>query len=778
MSEGVEAAAESSPDEDDDPINHLRAQCSVIESAVSRRRPRSRTADDDEAEPCFDLSMVQALLAKAHASVRLPPCERDPEVLTLVLRCLANGALLHDPSELAEADGLLALVEAAAGSADVFAPPTTQHVAMMLLLNLSRAASAAPAVACLKPMLEGLGRSDDPRLRSLSSAVLKNLSLHGGGLIARLSLPDKARLQQVTPATMLGTISRLESGVSTASPPRTPQNTRIPGRIVDATKAEAILSSPSAVAAVEAAEAKAVGEEFSAGAGGAGEGLADVALVPQLACALHPWVSPRLRESAALRLARLLMLAWKRGTHDETLLYLLELAYALHGFGSESAAALRTAAPPNGWSNDGFSEAAAQACLFCLAVLPLLGGGATVFGRVVLDRILPVVQPPTSLTHPVRVRLALASLQNASSDPRAASCFRERGKDKGMRQKLVDTLWAAAALPHAAASDLALGTIANLAAVATARSSADEELTEASFALPLVMPEPAAVGTFHREPPPALPLPPAAASPSAEGYRALPRLCVSLTSHAPHAALRRALGSLVVLLSSRSLDAATALSLLSAYGCVDRLVALATAPSEAKEDGSAKALIRDAALVLLGALRLVYGLGGARLVAPHLSAITPPAIAALVSTEPRARMAAAFFWHDATAAKGPATSLARATVPAGKLAGAGIPIGKTATGGAPAFCSGLGVMRRLATSAPDASPADGRLALLAAGAVSHVLQHSSLSHLWTSAPDSLSYLERLSEEEAAELVALPISLAKEGVMVMVEGAAVEGVSVP
>ena len=66
-------------------------------------------------------------------------------------------------------------------------------------------------------------------------------------------------------------------------------------------------------------------------------------------------------------------------------------------------------------------------------------------------------------------------------------------------------------------------------------------------------------------------------------------------------------------------------------------------------------------------------------------------------------------------------------------------------------------------SAPDASPADGRLALLAAGAVSHVLQHSSLSHLWTSAPDSLSYLERLSEEEAAELVALPISLAKEGV---------------
>ncbi|EOD06006.1 hypothetical protein EMIHUDRAFT_460162 [Emiliania huxleyi CCMP1516] len=472
------------------------------------------------------------------------------------------------------------------------------------------------------------------------------------------------------------------------------------------------------------------------------------------------------------------MLAWKRGTHDETLLYLLELAYALHGFGSESAAALRTAAPPNGWSNDGFSEAAAQACLFCLAVLPLLGGGATVFGRVVLDRILPVVQPPTSLTHPVRVRLALASLQNASSDPRAASCFRERGKDKGMRQKLVDTLWAAAALPHAAASDLALGTIANLAAVATARSSADEELTEASFALPLVMPEPAAVGTFHREPPPALPLPPAAASPSAEGYRALPRLCVSLTSHAPHAALRRALGSLVVLLSSRSLDAATALSLLSAYGCVDRLVALATAPSEAKEDGSAKALIRDAALVLLGALRLVYGLGGARLVAPHLSAITPPAIAALVSTEPRARMAAAFFWHDATAAKGPATSLARATVPAGKLAGAGIPIGKTATGGAPAFCSGLGVMRRLATSAPDASPADGRLALLAAGAVSHVLQHSSLSHLWTSAPDSLSYLERLSEEEAAELVALPISLAKEGVMVMVEGAAVEGVSVP
>jgi len=63
-------------------------------------------------------------------------------------------------------------------------------------------------------------------------------------------------------------------------------------------------------------------------------------------------------------------------------------------------------------------------------------------------------------------------------------------------------------------------------------------------------------------------------------------------------------------------------------------------------------------------------------------------------------------------------------------------------------------MRRLAQASRG-----GILALWAAEAVAHVLQHrQTLSPLWTTTPDSLLYLERISPEEENELLALPNAL--------------------
>jgi hypothetical protein len=485
------------------------------------------------------------------------------------------------------------------------------------------------------------------------------------------------------------------------------------------------------------------------------------------------------RAAAAVRLARLLLHAWRRGVHDEMLLYLLEsslaarrLAFALHGFGSVDGAAAAPAAPAagavacaaghrdGGATANGISKPATQACLFCLAMLPLLGGGGDLFTDAVLDRLLPLLDPPTATAQPGHSRLTLLALQNASADARA---HRLLGAN---RQKLLDALWRAAALSHAPTADVALSTIANLAAVATASAAAAEsgdgaghdgmaEPSEANFALPTIIPLAADIPTVYRSPPP----PYALATARAEGYRVLPRLCVSLSAHAPVTAKRRALGSLVGLLDSPSLDSTTALSLLAAYGAAERLVGLVTACAAEAEVGGARregqlhGLMMEGALVCLG---LIYRMGGASLIAPHLISLIPTTVSALTSTEPQERAAAVFFWQAATTTVGPASALIKATVPMARLDAAGIAtVGGSS--GSRTFTSGLGTLRRLAQA-----PGGGRLALMAAGAVAHVLQHRAvLSPLWTSSPESLSYLERISPEEEELLLSLPEVLRQE-----------------
>jgi alkylhydroperoxidase family enzyme len=149
-------------------------------------------------------------------------------------------------------------------------------------------------------------------------------------------------------------------------------------------------------------------------------------------------------------------------------------------------------------------------------------------------------------------------------------------------------------------------------------------------------------------------------------------------------------------------------------------------------------------------------LGGTRLIAPHLNSLTPTTVSALTSTEPRERAAAAFFWEAATTAVEPASALIKATVPMARLTAAGIASGNSSSR-VRTFTSGLGALRRLAQA-----PEGGRVALMAAGALAHVLQHRKvLAPLWTSLPDSLLYLERIAPEEEELLLALPEVLQQE-----------------
>ena len=198
---------------------------------------------------------MATLLQSAASTGEVIAAVRQPEVLLLVMRALADAALRIPPAKLTRTQGLIELAQAAATADDMLVLPATQHAALMLLLNLTRSADAAIAIAPLQPMLEKLTKSDDPRVRSLATTVLSNLSAHGG-LLSRLTRPSKIRLQQVTPHVITETIRRLEIGVSSAPPPRTPQNSRIPVRAIDETSVNAIIASPAARAAVEAAEAQ------------------------------------------------------------------------------------------------------------------------------------------------------------------------------------------------------------------------------------------------------------------------------------------------------------------------------------------------------------------------------------------------------------------------------------------------------------------------------------------------------------------------------------------
>ena len=88
--------------------------------------------------------------------------------------------------------------------------------------------------------------------------------------------------------------------------------------------------------------------------------------IPSLACQLHPLVSAPLRRAAAFGIAAALLSAWCRGSHDPALLYLLEASLVARRLGFAIARDFASDSP------------AQQACLFALAVLPLLGGTSLV----------------------------------------------------------------------------------------------------------------------------------------------------------------------------------------------------------------------------------------------------------------------------------------------------------------------------------------------------------------------------------------------------------------
>ena len=205
-----------------------------------------------------------------------------------------------------------------------------------------------------------------------------------------------------------------------------------------------------------------------------------LALVPQLSCQLHPWTPPAVRRAAAAGLASLLLGAWHAGSHDPVLLFLLEASLAARRLAFALPLFAREGGPEAG--------AALEAAIFCLVLLPLLGGGAQLLTPQVLDKLLPLAcegrlgptsSPANSLeaatpaaaaaANPAAAPLAvqgaaLQALQNATSDPRLTASLvgPDGAPTAGEAGEAVHALRDACALPHAALADVAFGAVANL----------------------------------------------------------------------------------------------------------------------------------------------------------------------------------------------------------------------------------------------------------------------------------------------------------------------------
>jgi hypothetical protein len=306
---------------------------------------------------------------------------------------------------------------------------------------------------------------------------------------------------------------------------------------------------------------------------------------------------------------------------------------------------------------------------------------------------------------------------------------------------------------------------------------------------------------------------------SGVSHRALPQLCQQLEPYCPLTTRRRAVLGLGEVLRGRSLDAGTALELLRRCQCVPLLVdllyggagtdqphphhggggggggfgsgsgssggsggsgsgggaqgpggaaavpgvgprtsAAVAALSATKGSGRVApaptqpdAVVRDGALHLLA--QIAY-LGGLDLLTP-VQTITAALGGALVSTEPSARAQAAEFWRAASVWEVYAGAFARAIFPLGGVRSAGVRVE-----GQGAFTNGIAVLLALTRREHEGGWGTSlACAQAAAAALVNTLEHSALRPLWTTRPETISYLIRLDDDQIARIRELPARLA-------------------
>jgi len=457
--------------------------------------------------------------------------------------------------------------------------------------------------------------------------------------------------------------------------------------------------------------------------------------VPRLSCAMHPWVSSPLRRGAIASLGQALLGAWQRGVHDPVLVFVLEAALTVRrvSFGMQAFAT---------------EEEALQACLFCLSLMPLLGGGTLLMDEPVLDKLLPLCTPahPASTTE-----LALQALQNACSDTRLVTRKLPPQLEPALRR-------AACTLPSALA-DTAFGALANLEQlrISESLSSAAEGAVVGARTTPPM------VGSPHLLAPPPLHRPEGGTAPATGGHRAIAKVCQQLQPWATAAAQRRGACALGDIIGSRTLDAEAAILLLFHCKAVPLLVRLLDGPAEVERNDETARVgsppsqtdpqLRDECLYCLA---LIARLGGAPLLQP-VGMFVNLLGGALLAPEPRTRLYAAFFWQCASAWEEFAEALAKSIFAVTAVRDAGLP-----HEGGGTYAAGLAVMRALADSGTHLSAksdSPSRLTpIVAAGCLANVLQHEALEPLWTTAPARLGYLLQIDAAERSRLLGLPSRL--------------------
>ena len=232
-------------EEEDD--EEAAADAALVAELDGRVATRSSAPPPNKARVAADVALIARLTRRLHELLSDPPRARNMRAMCATLHALAClGALGAPPVVREEAPVDLAMRAAAPAEVGELELPTrVQHIALMLVVNVSLNATGAARIGRKhSEVLQSLAETaEDPRSRSLAHCALDNVAQHSGILhhLTRRAAPGK--LQLAAPEVMLATFARLERACHSAPPPCMPGSRQLP---------EAFCNTP-----VEAAEAQA-----------------------------------------------------------------------------------------------------------------------------------------------------------------------------------------------------------------------------------------------------------------------------------------------------------------------------------------------------------------------------------------------------------------------------------------------------------------------------------------------------------------------------------------
>jgi acyl-CoA-binding protein len=259
--------AESDHDSDDE----ADADSELVASLNARLASRSPPPPPSSPAATEDARLVCALSERLRMLLAAKLRQRNVPALRATLHSLACLAAIGGDARRQCSESTAGCVELAmrvsrpSFASELELPTVLQHLALMILVNISVDAHGAQRVSAihLEPLRMLAEHAEDPRSRSLAHAALDNVAQHGSVWHHLTRRAPPGRLQLASPASMLRTFARLERSCHSAPPPCTPGNRRLPTAMHAEADEEAAIEA-AVEAAAEAAEAAAAAADAAA----------------------------------------------------------------------------------------------------------------------------------------------------------------------------------------------------------------------------------------------------------------------------------------------------------------------------------------------------------------------------------------------------------------------------------------------------------------------------------------------------------------------------------